>query len=240
MPIQSIKKNMKKTKITKLERLAKYICIGNDKYSLLVHLGMSGNMLHIKESKPIYKHTHYILKLDDQGEKKFVHYVDPRRFGRLGFSSNENINSHPYLIKCGVEPLGKVNLAKHLFKQSRNKKKPLKNFLMDNQIVVGVGNIYASESLFLTGITPQKPAGAITHTEYSTLSKNIKATLRKAIKAGGTTLKDYQSLKGEPGYFRIHLNVYDRKNEPCFNCDTMIESIKIAGRSSFYCPKCQK
>ena len=239
-PKAELKKAFEKNTVTDIYRRSKYIIIKSSKGYCLIHLGMTGNLLLFDSPKPSINHTHVVIGFRDKKNKMgYLHYVDPRRFGRFAFCNKDDIENHILLKNLGPEPLECNDLGKHLFDVSRNKKTTIKGFVMDAKNVVGVGNIYASESLFTSGINPEVKAGELSLKHFQLLSKEIKKTLKKAIKAGGTTLKDFKTTKGEPGYFAISLNVYGRKGEPCKVCQTPIESIRIAGRSTFYCSNCQ-
>ena len=164
---------------------------------------------------------------------------DPRRFGAVLWTK-DNPYQHKLLINLGPEPLDKTFNADLLFDKSRKRKTTIKQFIMDAKIVVGVGNIYASESLFLAGINPKKLAGKITKTQAKDLIAAIKKILTAAIKQGGTTLKDFKSSDGKPGYFQQKLKVYGREGEACMTCKKPIKQISLGQRSTFYCASCQK
>jgi formamidopyrimidine-DNA glycosylase len=169
-----------------------------------------------------------------------LRFRDPRRFGMVVALSESELKDYAPLNQLGPEPLAASCKADYLFERSRGSKKPVKNFLMDQRVIVGVGNIYASESLFLAGIHPLKPAGRISRARWQRLMDAIKRVLRDAIRKGGTTLNDFRDSQGNAGYFQIALRVYGRKGEPCFTCQTMIRAQVVAGRSTFFCPKCQR
>ena len=166
-----------------------------------------------------------------------MRFNDPRRFGSIFFLENLN---HKLLNSLGVEPLENSFHKNYLFENSRNKTQNVKAFIMDSKIIVGVGNIYACESLFKTGINPKTKANKISQQRYVNLSANIKEVLNKAIKAGGTTLQDFAKVDGKPGYFSQELSVYGREKENCYNCNGKIKRIIQNQRSTFYCPTCQK
>jgi formamidopyrimidine-DNA glycosylase len=243
IPISQIKKHGVGATIDNFERRGKYILAHIGEKSLVMHLGMSGNVLSQTSSSPKQKHTHFVFDLVNPKtkQKKFLHYVDPRRFGRLDILARDTWQEHKYFAAMGPEPLDTRNLGKYLLEKSDKRKTPVKSFVMDQKTVVGVGNIYACEALFLSKIHPMRTASEISPSEYNLLAKNIKTVLRRAIKQGGTSFKDFKGLDGEPsGYFSVRLNVYNRKDQACKKCSTAIENIAITGRSSFYCPKCQK
>jgi formamidopyrimidine-DNA glycosylase (fpg) len=225
-------------RITDLSRRAKYLIIHFDGGSyLIIHLGMSGQLLLVSPGLPFDKHDHIIFSLDDRLELRFR---DPRRFGMVVALSESELNDYAPLKQLGPEPLAANCKADYLFERSRGLTKPVKNFLMDQRVIVGVGNIYASESLFLAGIHPLKPAGRISRARWQKLMEAIKRVLRDAIRQGGTTLNSFRDSQGNAGYFQIALRVYGRKGEPCLTCQTMIRAQVVAGRSTFFCPKCQR
>ena len=225
-------------RVTDLSRRAKYLIIHFDSGScLIIHLGMSGQLLLVSPDLPFDKHDHVIFSLDDGLELRFR---DPRRFGMVVALSESELNDYAPLKQLGPEPLAANCKADYLFERSRGLTKPVKNFLMDQRVIVGVGNIYASESLFLAGIHPLKPAGRISRARWQKLMEAIKRVLRDAIRQGGTTLNSFRDSQGNAGYFQIALRVYGRKGEPCLTCQTMIRAQVVAGRSTFFCPKCQR
>lgn len=237
IPTTKINRKIKKEKISRVWRRGKYLVLSlpSDAH-ILMHFGMSGKLIRSSQKSPLLPHTHWVLG----SQKNYFHYVDPRRFGRIDLYENKDLENCKYIASLGNEPLITRNLGKVLFDKSRHKNKPVKNFVMDSQVVVGVGNIYAAESLFLSHIHPCKPAGKLNLKTYQLLAKHIKKVLRQAITQGGTTLQDHRQIDGSPGYFKVKLNVYGKSSEPCPRCQTPIENIKLGGRSSFYCKKCQK
>tara|TARA_B100000965_G_scaffold13956_1_gene10460 strand:- start:2091 stop:2900 length:810 start_codon:yes stop_codon:yes gene_type:complete len=221
-------------KINKISRRAKYIIIELDTYSLMLHLGMSGKLrIQNKKDNFFKKHDHveFIFK-----DKKII-FNDVRRFGSLHIT--KNINEHPLISNLGVEPLSKNFNKDYLRSLCENSKLNIKKLLMDQKKVVGVGNIYASESLFLASINPLRPAMKISLSECDEITKAIKKVLKKAIKMGGTTLKDFYSADGSEGYFKLELNVYGLEDTPCKKCKHKIQKIVVGQRSTFYCKKCQ-
>ncbi|CAM2821076.1 formamidopyrimidine-DNA glycosylase MutM [Legionella steigerwaltii] len=222
-------------KIIAVTRRAKYILLQLSKGYLLIHLGMSGHLrIGTAKSKP-EKHDHIMLILTNG---LMLRFCDPRRFG-LFIYIHENPYQHQLLTHLGPEPLSEEFNGLYLFQRAKNKNKPIKSLIMDNEIVVGVGNIYASESLFLANIHPNSPAKMLSEEMCCRLTTHIKEVLKQAIISGGTTLRDFYAFDGKPGYFSISLKVYGRKNQPCLRCQHPIESIVIAGRNSFFCPTCQ-
>jgi len=226
--------------ITSLSRRAKYIILRlENHYGLLIHLGMTGSWRLETPSLHRQKHDHVEILLSSG---LILRYNDPRRFGQvLVLSPEEDSNKHSLLEKLGPEPLGEYFDINWLSGVCKNKKKPIKNLIMDNSMVVGVGNIYASESLFRAGINPLKPAGKVSKAKLQRLVTAIKKVLQEAISAGGTTIRDYTSLNGEEGYFTRELKVYGKTGEKCQVCKRgIVRKIYQSGRSTFYCPICQR
>ncbi len=223
--------------ISSVARRAKYLLFHFDGLSdtaLIWHLGMSGSLRLVKKKLALKKHDHIDIEIADY----YLRYNDPRRFGFLLWS--ESITSEPCLLRLGPEPLSENFTGQYLQQVLRNKRTLIKKIIMDNKIVVGVGNIYANEALYLAKIHPEKVSSSLTKKQCDVLVKSIKSILRKAIKAGGTTLKDFRDSQGNPGYFQQQLFVYGKKNDPCLCCGEIIKSCVIAQRSAFYCPYCQK
>ena len=221
--------------IINISRRGKYLLLHFSEGHLLIHLGMSGHLRLTDTQRPIGKHDHIDLCLTND---LILRYNDPRRFG-LWLYIPANPLSHPLLAHLGPEPLTHPFSGEYLYTLSRNKKQSIKSFIMNNKIVVGVGNIYAAESLFSARIHPMSAAGALSLEKMVDLAYHIKHVLHQAIEAGGTTLRDFYAADGKPGYFSQKLNVYGRQKKPCFTCNTPIESIEIAGRNSAFCPQCQ-
>ena len=230
---QSIKSKVINQTIRSFSRRGKYILFNLDKGHLMIHLGMSGKINVADKNEPPKKHDHFLLYFDHE----LMHFNDPRRFGSIFYLRDLN---HKLLNNLGVEPLEDSFHKNYLFENSRSKTQNVKTFIMDSKIVVGVGNIYACESLFKAGINPKSKANKISKHRYINLTENIKKVLNKAIKAGGTTLQDFAKIDGNPGYFSQELSVYARENKNCYNCDGKIKRIIQNQRSTFYCPKCQK
>jgi len=229
----SINSKINNQTIQSFSRRGKYILFHLDRGHLMVHLGMSGKINVVDINEPLKKHDHFLLHFDN----KIMRFNDPRRFGSIFYLENLD---HKLLNSLGVEPLENSFHENYLFENSRNKTQNVKTFIMDSKIVVGVGNIYACESLHKTGINPKTKANKISKKRYVYLTRNIKEVLKKAIKAGGTTLQDFAKVDGKPGYFSQELSVYGRENENCHNCNGKIKRIVQNQRSTFYCPKCQK
>ncbi len=223
-------------KIVSVSRRAKYILIGlESNATIIIHLGMSGSLVISTEDKALAKHDHFEMIMDDN---TILRYNDPRRFGCI--LDTQDYIKHKLIKHLGPEPLTDEFNGKLLKTKAKNKTLAVKNFIMDGKVVVGVGNIYASEALFLAGINPNNSAKKVSLAKYNILAKVIKQVLSKAIQAGGTTLNDFVNAEGKPGYFAQQLNVYGRTGEPCVTCDKPITQKTIGQRSTFYCTNCQK
>lgn len=219
-----------------LRRRAKYLLIEFEHGTLLLHLGMSGSLRILESGSEALKHDHFDLVL---ANGMLMRLRDPRRFGAVLWHEGD-ISQHPLLSALGPEPLEEGFDTEYLYRATRGKTAAIKLVIMDNHIVVGVGNIYANESLFRSGIRPQLPAGKLSRARCAALVEEIRRTLHAAIKQGGSTLRDFVHSDGSPGYFQQHYFVYARKDEPCRQCGTPIKQIKQGQRSSFYCPSCQR
>jgi len=230
---KSIIKKLSNRTIKSFSRRGKYILFNLNQGHLMIHLGMSGKINVVDIDEPLKKHDHFLLHFN----KKVMRYNDPRRFGSIFYLESLD---HKLLNSLGVEPLEDSFHENYLFENSRNKTQNVKAFIMDSRIVVGVGNIYACESLYMAGINPKTKANKISKLRYINLTNNIRMVLKKAIKAGGTTLQDFAKVDGKPGYFSQELSVYGRENKNCYSCNGKIERIIQNQRSTFYCPKCQK
>lgn len=222
-------------KVTSAVRRAKYLLLCVEGGALMIHLGMSGSLRVCDSTSPIKQHDHIDLIMSDG---VILRYHDPRRFGSWLWVQGE-LTNHPLLTQLGPEPLGEDFDGEFLFQLSRGKKKPMKTFLMDNHIVVGVGNIYANESLFLAGVNPHMPAGELTQRQADMLVKTVKQVLAAAIEQGGTTLRDFVNGNGEPGYFQQKLHVYGRGGEPCSHCGECLKESRLGQRATVYCAQCQ-
>ena len=219
-------------RVRQLTRRAKYIILHLDRGSILIHLGMSGSLRVVNPSTPWRKHDHIEMQLANH---QALRYHDPRRFGCWLWASTE----HRQLANLGPEPLSGEFDGDRLYSSSRNRKMAVKPFIMTNSVVVGVGNIYASEALFRTGIRPDRAAYTISKKRYSVLAENIKQVLAAAIFQGGTTLRDFVNSDGQPGYFQQSLDVYGRAGKSCNQCKTILKELRLGQRSSVFCPKCQ-
>lgn len=223
--------------IDRVERRAKYLLIYTNQGVLVMHLGMSGKLRVVAESVNLVKHDHFELVL---ASGLTLRLNDPRRFGAVLYSSEAELFEHPLLSRLGPEPLTEAFNASYLVAQAKGRKQSVKTFIMDNHVVVGVGNIYANEALFKAGIHPKRAAGNISKARYQRLVPLIKETLAKAIQQGGTTLQDFTQVDGQPGYFKQHLMVYGRGGKMCMQCKTRLKEIRLGQRSTVYCPRCQR
>lgn len=231
-----IKRVLPQQAIHRISRRSKYLLFETDIGHLLIHLGMSGRLHVLDNTVKAKKHDHVDFVFSNG---QCLRYTDPRRFGCILWTEQDP-RQHKLLQALGPEPLSKAFHANYLFKKTRERNIPIKTLLMDSHIVVGIGNIYACESLFYANISPLRICKTLTEAECERLTKACKHILKKAIQAGGTSLKDFISADGKPGYFQRQLAVYGRNNLPCIKCKTAIEKVVIAGRSSFYCQHCQQ
>ena len=222
--------------IVRVGRRAKYLLLELDSGTLLLHLGMSGNLRVVPAATPRLRHDHFDLLLDSGVALRFN---DPRRFGSLIYTSGEP-REHPLLERLGPEPFSAAFDADYLYRISRGRRVALKQLLMNSQLVVGVGNIYASEALFRARLRPTRAARSLTRADAARLVRGVRAVLRLAIRSGGTTLRDYRGADGAPGYFRQRLYVYERRGKPCRRCGTPVRAVTQGQRSTYYCPGCQK
>jgi formamidopyrimidine-DNA glycosylase len=222
--------------IIALRRRGKYVLVDLERGGLLIHLGMSGSLRVLSAPSPPGPHDHLDLALEG-GACLRLH--DPRRFGAFLWTPGAP-EEHPLLRRLGPEPLGPAFGGSYLYAASRGRRAAVKGFIMDARVVVGVGNIYASESLFLAGIHPARPSGRIAAERYTRLAEAIRTILQRAIEEGGTSLRDFVREDGRPGYFAHALRVYGREGQPCPGCGSPIRQRRIGQRSSFYCTHCQK
>ena len=231
----ALRKNLPGQRITSVERRAKYLLVHTEPGSALLHLGMSGSLRVLPGDAPAGPHDHVDWRLDSG---KILRFTDPRRFGSQLWQPPGTV--HKVLAGLGPEPLGDDFDGAYLFKRSRGRSAAVKVFLMDQAIVVGVGNIYASEALFHAGIHPKRAAGSVSRARYAKLAADVKRVLEYSIKRGGTTLRDFISPDSEPGYFEQELFVYGREGQPCKVCGTPIRAITLGQRSTYFCPRCQR
>ncbi|WP_312936130.1 bifunctional DNA-formamidopyrimidine glycosylase/DNA-(apurinic or apyrimidinic site) lyase [Pseudomonas sp.] len=222
-------------RIVTVERRAKYLLINAEVGTLISHLGMSGNLRLVEGGSPVGKHEHVDIELESG---LILRYTDPRRFGAMLWSLDPL--NHALLLRLGPEPLTELFDGERLFQLSRGRSMAVKPFIMDKAVVVGVGNIYASEALFAAGIDPRREAGGISRARYQRLSSEIKRILAAAIERGGTTLRDFIGGDGQPGYFQQELFVYGRGGELCKVCGTTLREVKLGQRASVYCLRCQR
>ncbi|QGG79217.1 bifunctional DNA-formamidopyrimidine glycosylase/DNA-(apurinic or apyrimidinic site) lyase [Litorivicinus lipolyticus] len=224
--------------IERLHRRSKLMLIqmsGN--LTALSHLGMSGSWRIADPSLTPKPHDHLLLSLENGVQAR---YHDPRRFGSFELCPTDQLDQHPRIRSLGPEPLTDAFDAARLYRLSRGRKAPVKAFVMDNQVVVGVGNIYATEALFAAGIHPKRAAGQVSQARYQRLVVEIKAVLARAIDSGGSTLRDFVNSDGQPGYFAQTLTTYGRAGRPCVGCATPLKSMVIGQRTSVWCPSCQR
>lgn len=220
-------------KLIQLTRRSKYILAQFEQDTMLWHLGMSGSFRICDEHDELRKHDHFILQLEDMQ----LRYHDPRRFGCILWL--DEYSQSKLIDTLGPEPLSEAFHADYLFNRFKTKNTAIKVAMMDNHIVVGVGNIYATESLFNLGIHPAQPASSLTFQQVEKMVIEIKRILKQAIDLGGSTLRDYSNAMGENGYFQQTLLAYGRAGEMCVNCETTLENLKLGQRASVFCPQCQ-
>jgi len=235
-PIPDEVKTLVGQQVLAVDRRAKYLLIRFTTGTLLLHLGMSGTIRVIEQATAVAKHDHFDLVLTSG---KTLRLNDPRRFGAVLWLE-QNEDELGLLTKLGPEPLSDDFTDGYLFNKAKNRKVPIKTFLMNNHVVVGVGNIYANEALFQAGILPTAKAGDISEQRLNALTDIIKTVLSAAIKQGGTTLKDFTQADGRPGYFAQSLLVYGRAGQACITCKETLLEIRQSNRSSVYCPNCQQ
>ena len=219
-----------------VRRRAKYLLIDLERGSLVLHLGMSGSLRVVPRDTPPVAHDHVDIVLDSG---RALRFNDPRRFGTLLWVEGDPL-AHPLLRRLAPEPLGADFNADYLWRVTRKRSASIKQVLMNSQLVVGIGNIYASEALFRARVNPRRAAGRLRREELARLVRGIKAVLNLAIRVGGTTLRDYVGAAGSPGYFRQRLYVYERTGKPCRVCRTPVRQFTQGQRSTYYCPRCQK
>jgi formamidopyrimidine-DNA glycosylase len=222
-------------RVLDVRRRAKYLLIELERGTLLAHLGMSGSLRVLPPAAPLLAHDHYDLVLDSG---RCLRFNDPRRFGSLLWVTGDPAE-HPLLAELGPEPLERGFTADYLAAKARGRRVAIKPFLMDQRVVVGVGNIYASEALFRSGINPRRAAGRVSRERLERLVQSVRDVLGEAIRQGGTTLRDYVNAEGTPGYFRQKLYAYERGGEPCRRCRTPIRQFTQGQRSTYHCPTCQ-
>jgi formamidopyrimidine-DNA glycosylase len=222
-------------KIIDATRRGKYLLLTTIDGAIIIHLGMSGSLRLVPVGATPEKHDHVDLQLSNG---LMLRLRDPRRFGLMVWSGGDPL-AHPLLMGLGPEPLAAAFSEEVLFQRSRGRRIPVKQFIMDAKVVVGVGNIYANEALFAAEIHPLRPAGEVSRGEYRALVTAIKKVLRRAITQGGTTLRDFVAGDGRPGYFQQQLSVYGRRAQSCVKCGRMIECVRLGQRATYFCGHCQ-
>lgn len=224
--------------VTGIRRRSKYLLVDtNAGLTLLVHLGMTGQLWVADRGRPRRPHEHVVFTLDDGRELRFA---DTRRFGLMRVVRSDALERDPSLKGLGPEPLEREVTGATLFRNTRGLKKPVKNFLLDTRAIAGVGNIYACEALHRAEINPRRAVHRVGPEGWDRLLASLREVLEEAIEAGGTTLRDFLNAEGDVGYFALSLRVYDRAGKPCGRCGALIRRIVQAGRSTFYCPRCQR
>jgi formamidopyrimidine-DNA glycosylase len=227
---------LRKQTVRRVDRRGKYLLISLDGGTLIIHLGMSGSLRMLEATQPPRAHDHWDIVLDSGGALRFH---DPRRFGSLIWTREDPLQ-HPLLVKLAPEPLGAAFDAAYLYRATRKRAVAIKHLIMNSQIVVGVGNIYASEALFRARISPRRAARRITRAEAHALVQSIKEVLAEAVEIGGTTLRDYVNAEGTPGYFAQKLFVYERAKQPCRVCKSPVKQFTQGQRSTYWCAVCQR
>lgn len=233
-PVSEQVHKLQDQKVQKVTRRGKYIIIHFEIGAILIHLGMSGNLRVVESNTAVQKHDHVDLTINSG---KTIRFNDPRRFGCVLWA--DEWSAHKLIQGLGVEPLTDHLTGKYLHLKAKGKKTSIKQFIMNGKLVVGVGNIYANEALFLAGIHPAKIVSKVSLKRMNALVEHIKQVLNKAIAQGGTTLKDFVGSDGKPGYFKQQLNVYGRAGEPCNVCEEILQEIRQNNRSSVFCSQCQ-
>ncbi len=222
--------------VRSIERRAKYLLLHTDAGAALIHLGMTGSLRLVIDQAPPDKHDHFDIAMDSG---VILRFNDARRFGSFLWGGAEP-SAHPLLAKLGPEPLSEMFNGDYLYRVSRGRRIAIKPLLMNAHVVVGVGNIYASEALFRAGIHPKRAAGRISKQRMEKLALAVQDVLAQSIRAGGTTLRDFYGGDGRPGYFRQELLVYGRDGEPCIRCSAPVRVAVLGQRSTFYCISCQR
>ncbi len=223
-------------RIESVGRRAKYLLLGAGRGTVILHLGMSGSLRYVSAGTPAGRHDHVQWLLEDES---WLRLHDPRRFGAVLWTTGD-AREHPLLRRLGPEPLRPEFDRERLYRFSRHRRTSVKAFIMDSRVVAGIGNIYAAEALFLAGIHPARRANRIALDRYQRLTDSIRRVLADAIRAGGTTLRNFVDAGGRPGDFRRRLLVYGRPGEPCRHCGAALARRVIAQRSTVYCPRCQR
>jgi formamidopyrimidine-DNA glycosylase len=233
---RDLARTLRGEEVRAVRRRGKYLLFDCRQGHLLVHLGMSGKLTIVPSATPARKHDHVDVRFD--GEKA-LRLTDPRRFGAMLWLSSPAEN-HALLAGLGLEPFDRAFTGKALHEAARSRTVAVKLFLMNGRIVTGVGNIYANEALFRAGVHPLRAAGRISRARWDRIAAAVRTTLERAVEKGGTTLRDFASAEGAPGYFLAECAVYGREGKPCPKCRTPIKGIRQGQRSTFYCPRCQR
>ena len=234
--VDEFKKDIVNQRIKNIERYGKWLMFILDDYYLLSHLRMEGKYFFRDKGEELYKHEHVIFELDDNSE---LRYMDVRKFGKMHLIRKDDIKNIGPLVELGLEPWDNKLDVNYLRDKYKNKKLPIKSVILDQGIIVGVGNIYADEILFLSGINPLKKACELSDIELANIIKYTKEVLDKAIEKGGTTIRSYTSVNGVHGLFQQELNVHCKEGEVCPRCGEVVLKIKVGGRGTYYCSKCQ-
>lgn len=221
--------------IATVDRRGKYLLLRTRVGTVIIHLGMSGSLRLVPVAAPADKFDHLDLAL---GSGYCLRLRDPRRFGCVLWTRTDPAQ-HRLLAHLGPEPLANGFDGEYLYRRSRGRRRAIRDLLIDGRVVAGVGNIYANEALFLAGIDPRRPAGGISRQRYQRLARALRATLRRALAAGGTTLRDFRGSDGNPGYFQFSVKVYGREGERCPRCRRVLRAEPLGGRRVFFCPRCQ-
>lgn len=240
VPMERLRKHIGGATINDVRRRAKYLLFPTDRGDLLIiHLGMTGKLAVLPVNTPAAQHDHLVFQFDNHQE---LRYNDTRRFGSVHVIpryASENLEE-TFFRTCGPEPFSPLCTSKYFKQLAKGRVQPVKNFIMNSKIIVGVGNIYANESLFAAGIHPQTPAGRLTHKQWQLLIDKIREILLWAIDCGGSSISDFLNAAGQQGYFQINFQVYGRDQQPCRKCSSILTKSVIGGRASYYCPCCQK
>lgn len=235
IPTKTLRREMVGEAIQNVTRLGKYLLLHNANGAMLWHLGMSGRVVQRPTMQPAEKHTHAVFQF---GPTTFLHFIDPRRFGSILWVPKDE--GHPLLDHLGPDPFSEEATPELFKERARTCKGPIKGFLMNASRIAGIGNIYACEALFEARIHPKKPANKLSRPQWHKLLTEVRQVLRKSISAGGTTLRDFFTTDGTPGYFALELSVYGKEGQPCPACGNPISRAVHTARSTFFCKKCQK
>ncbi len=238
VPTRRLRAGLVGRRVLELRRRSKYLLIDVEgAKTIIIHLGMSGRLRYLERAAEQESHEHVVFQLASGQDLRFR---DPRRFGLVLIEKTDGLEDLPLMRHLGPEPLTDAFDDDTLFERARGRKAPIKSFLMDARVVVGVGNIYACEALFRSGIHPARAAGRVSRDRMRRLTQTVREVLSEAIAQGGTTLNDFASADGEPGYFVVRLAAYGREGEACLQCEAPIRRIVQSNRSTFYCTRCQR